>query len=337
MIINNFSLKNYNTFGIDVLADQLAVIKNEKMLIDLVKSHAAEQPYLILGGGSNMLFTRNPAFFILKNEIYGKRFEYLNVKEVLVTAGAGENWHDFVCWCLSHDFGGIENLSLIPGTVGAAPIQNIGAYGVEIKDVFVELSAIELATGNKVVFAKDECQFGYRDSIFKRSLKGQFCITEVSFKLTRDQHSIKKEYGAIKSVLETKGIVEPRISDIHEAVMEIRQSKLPDPQQLGNAGSFFKNPEIPKIHFLSIQKDHPEIPSYPGSNGLVKVPAGWLIEKCGWKGKKVGETGCYPKQALIIVNYGKATGEEIKNLSERIQSSVAEKFNIHLQSEVNII
>lgn len=337
MLSMDHSLLPYNTFGIDVKADQLVKVITESQLVELILSADATKPKFILGGGSNLLLTRDIPFLVIKNEIGCRRFELMEDNRVLVTAGGGEHWHDFVVWCLKHDFGGLENLSLIPGTVGAAPIQNIGAYGVELKDVFHSLKAIDLSTGEKQIFMPEDCDFGYRDSIFKRSLKGKFCITEVSFLLTSANHVVNDGYGAIRSVLAEKGITQPGIRDIHEAVINIRRSKLPDPAEIGNAGSFFKNPEIPSKHFERIKSSSPGVPHYPGKNGLIKVPAGWLIEQCGWKGKRRGAIGCYEKQALILVNYGGGSGEDIKRMSEDIVADVKAQFGIQLQREVNIL
>lgn len=337
MLSKDISLLPFNTFGIDAKADLFVEIKEKEELINILEHHKKALPVLILGGGSNLLFTDNLPYLVIKNSIKGIKVEAAESGKVIVTAGAGENWHDFVVWCLAHDFGGIENLSLIPGTVGAAPIQNIGAYGVELKDVFHSLKAIDMETGKTKSFPKEACNFGYRNSIFKQELKGRYCIVEVSFLLTTEKHIIHDEYGAIKSVLSKNGIFQPGIKDIHEAVVSIRRSKLPDPAVIGNAGSFFKNPEIPEPHFQKIKSKYPDIPSYPGNEGLIKVPAGWLIEQCGWKGKRRGAIGCYEKQALILVNYGGGKGAEIKQLSDDIASDVFETFGIELHREVNII
>lgn len=337
MLSTDHSLLAYNTFGIDVKADYFVRVNNEKQLIDILHNQAIESEILILGGGSNLLFTQNIPSLVIKNEISGRSFEELDDDHVLVRAGAGENWHEFVVWCLEHDFGGLENLSLIPGTVGAAPIQNIGAYGIELKNVFHNLRAINLSSGEARTFTAEQCEFGYRDSIFKRDLKGKYYITEVTFKLTRKDHVIRDGYGAIRSVLQEKGITQPAIKDIHQAVIEIRSSKLPDPAEIGNAGSFFKNPEVPAEHFGKIHAAYPDMPSYPGKNGLVKIPAGWLIEQCGWKGRRRGPIGCYEKQALILVNYGGGSGKEILKLSEDIAADVMGQFGIQLHREVNVL
>ncbi len=337
MLSKDISLLSYNTFGIDVKAHFFTEIRHKADLTNILEQQESSLPIFILGGGSNLLLTDDLPFLVIKNSIEGIRFESIDSGKVMVTAGAGENWHKFVVWCLEHDFGGLENLSLIPGTVGAAPIQNIGAYGVELKDVFYKLEAIELATGETRIFTKEECNFGYRNSIFKQALKGRYCIVEVSFLLTKENHVIHDKYGAIKAVLSKKGITHPDIKDIHEAVISIRRSKLPDPKEIGNAGSFFKNPEISEVHFQKILSKFPDIPSYPGKENLIKVPAGWLIEQCGWKGKRRGPIGCYEKQALILVNYGGGKGTDIKQLSDDIATDVFDTFGIELQREVNVI
>ena len=272
---------------------------------------------------------------LLKNEIKGKEIIRRFKKSVYVKVGGGENWHAFVLWCIGQGLGGIENLSLIPGTVGASPIQNIGAYGVELQDVFHQLEAIELATGKTKIFKKKDCHFGYRNSVFKQRIKGKYCITYVWFKLSTE-HQINLAYGAIRDTLASAKIKKPSIRDISNAVIKIRSSKLPDPAKLGNSGSFFKNPEISKRAFNTLQKQFPHIVFYDLPNGKVKVPAGWLIEQCGWKGKKVGNTGAHAKQALVLVNYGNAKGTEIFRLAQKIQKSVKEKFNIQLEMEVNV-
>ena len=259
----------------------------------------------------------------------------MNEAVVHAKAGAGENWHEFVLWTLAQGLSGVENLSLIPGTVGAAPIQNIGAYGVELSEVFLKLEAINLNNGVLHTFRAKDCKFGYRDSIFKKALKGKFCITQVYFRLSTHAQ-LRLEYGAIQRTLAEQQITQPTPRDLSKAVVAIRSAKLPDPATLGNAGSFFKNPTIDTAHFARLQNQYPNMPNYPQGDQRIKVPAGWLIEQCGWKGKRVGETGSYEKQALVLVNYGAATGAEILALSEAIQQSVAEKFEIQLEREVNL-
>lgn len=333
-ILENQSLKSYNTFGLEVAASLFARVKSESELIPFLKNN--RKKLFILGGGSNILLAKDLDNLVLKNEINGieiiRDFKHC----VHVAIGGGENWHKVVLWAIKNNLGGIENLSLIPGTVGAAPIQNIGAYGVELKDVFINLDAIFLKDGSKKVFHKKHCDFGYRDSIFKRSLKGKVLISKVVLKLTK-KHRINSSYGAIQAILENNKIKNPGIQDISKAVIQIRSSKLPDPAIIGNAGSFFKNPEISKSAFLKLQKKFPDIVFYQLPNGKVKIPAGWLIEKDGWKGKQVGNTGNHAKQALVIVNYGKASGLEIEAHANRVMLSVKKKFGIQLQAEVNII
>lgn len=336
-IRSEVSLQRMNSFGLAAKASQLVSISSVDDVKQLLGIGLSE-PFMILGGGSNCLFIEEMyRGLVIKNEILGIEVVAEKEAEVLLKIGGGENWHEVVCWCVDHGYGGIENLSLIPGTIGAAPIQNIGAYGVELKDVFHQLEAVELATGAVRNFDKEECQFGYRNSIFKQALKGQYLITQVYLRLSKRNHVLNTRYGAITSFLEAKGVLSPTIRDISEAVIAIRQSKLPDPKVMGNAGSFFKNPEISSTAFESLQAKFPHIVHYPGTNGLVKVPAGWLIEQCGWKGKRVGNVGCYAQQALVIINYGGATGEEIKAHALRVAQSVKEKFDITLSPEVNFI
>lgn len=338
MLINeNTSLKNYNTFGIDVSARFFADFSSETELKDLLL-HARQNrlPVLILGGGSNILFTGDFNGLVLYNSITGIETIESNEQYAIILAGAGEQWHNFVVYSINKGLGGIENLSLIPGTVGAAPIQNIGAYGVELKDSFEYLEAVKIADGSLRKFTKAECSFGYRNSVFKNQLKNQYVITRVALRLYKNA-VLNTSYGAIASTLTTMNITHPTIASVSEAVIAIRQSKLPDPKKIGNAGSFFKNPEISKEKFESLQAAYPSIPYFRADNGLIKIPAGWLNEQCGWKGKISGQTGVHKDQALVLVNYGGATGTEIKKLSEEIQQSVWDKFGIRLETEVNII
>lgn len=331
----NYNLQALNTFGIAANARYFAEAHSEA---DLRKAFQLQvQPMLILGGGSNLLLTQDFEGLVIKNVISGKTIIEETDTQVIVRVGAGENWHQFVLWCLDQDLGGVENLSLIPGTVGAAPIQNIGAYGVELKDVFHHLEAMEVATGNMHTFSHAECRFGYRDSVFKNELKGKYCITQVYLQLTKITHQINTSYGAIRETLAAQDVTEPTIRDISNAVIDIRSSKLPDPAKIGNSGSFFKNPEIPAEQFAKLQQRFPHIISFPGSNGKIKVPAGWLIEQCGWRGTRRGDAGCYEKQALVLVNYGNASGEDIWRLAQDIVASVQDTFGITLSPEVNII
>lgn len=331
----NYNLQALNTFGIAANARYFAEAHSEADLREAFQLQI--QPMLILGGGSNLLLTQDFEGLVIKNAISGKTIIEETDTHAIVRVGAGENWHQFVLWCLDQDLGGVENLSLIPGTVGAAPIQNIGAYGVELKDVFHHLEAMEVATGNMHTFSHAECRFGYRDSVFKNKLKGKYCITQVYLKLTKLAHQLNTSYGAIRETLAAHDVTEPTIRDISNAVIDIRSSKLPDPAKIGNSGSFFKNPEIPVEQFTELQQRFPHIISFPGSNGKIKVPAGWLIEQCGWRGTRRGDAGCYDKQALVLVNYGNAKGEEIWRLAQDIVASVQDTFGITLTPEVNII
>lgn len=336
MIQQNTSLLPYNTFGIDARAENFTEIFSVQDLQTALRSDI--RPVMILGGGSNMLLTQDVPGLVIKNTIKGIQILEKEGDTVYVKVGGGVVWHDFVLWAVEHDFGGIENLSLIPGTVGAAPVQNIGAYGVELKDVFKYLEAVDLGSGDVKIFDRASCHFGYRDSIFKREYKGQFCITSVTFALTLADHHLNISYGDIKKTLEAEGISgQPTVADISRAVIRIRSSKLPDPAKIGNCGSFFKNPETDRFVLENIRRTHPQVVSYDLPDGRVKIPAGWLIEQCGWKGKRVGNTGCYEKQALVLVNYGGATGAEVKNLAYAIIDSVEKTFGIRLEPEVNIL
>ncbi|NNC84006.1 MAG: UDP-N-acetylmuramate dehydrogenase [Flavobacteriales bacterium] len=329
----NISLKAYNTFGLEVRAEQFASFSNEEELVEgLDLCHA--EPSLILGGGSNILLTKDIPGLVLRNEIPGIDISPWNDETYIVRAGAGMVWHDLVSYCVENGLGGIENLSLIPGSVGAAPMQNIGAYGVEIKDVFHGLEALHIPTGEVHRFGLEECRFGYRESVFKRSLKGQYVITRLELRLSKNS-TLNTSYGAIEAELERLGKA-PSIQSISEAVINIRRSKLPDPQKIGNAGSFFKNPVIESERFEEIRSRYPDIPNYPAPQG-VKVAAGWLIEQAGWKGKDLGGYGVHDRQALVLVNRGQATGEKLYRLSKDIIASVHEKYGITLEREVNVI
>ncbi|MGE8434384.1 UDP-N-acetylmuramate dehydrogenase [Chryseobacterium joostei] len=334
----NFSLKPYNTFGVDAKSKYFIEINNIEELKDALSfSKAKSLPLLLLGGGSNILLTKDFDGLTIKLNLKGISEENLNENEVLVTAKAGENWHEFVLDCLGKNYGGLENLSLIPGNVGTSPMQNIGAYGTEIKDVFVSCKVLDLENLELKTFNLEECRFGYRDSIFKQEGKGRYIILEVTFKLTKKDHHIKTEYGAITSELKNMGIEQPTIQDVSKAVISIRQSKLPDPKEIGNAGSFFKNPTIPLVQFEALQQRFENIQGYPNGD-RVKVPAGWLIEQCGWKGKQIGNVASHKLQSLVIINAtGTATGKEIFDFSTEIINSVKEKFGIELEREVNII
>lgn len=334
----NFSLKPYNTFGVEAKAKYFIEINNVEALKDALSfSKENSLPLLLLGGGSNILLTKDFDGLAIKLNLKGISENILNENEVLITAKAGENWHEFVMYCLKKNYGGLENLSLIPGNVGTSPMQNIGAYGTEIKDVFVNCLVLDLETLEIKTFDLEECRFGYRDSIFKQEGKGRYIILEVTFKLTQKDHLIKTEYGAITAELAHLGITNPTIQDVSQAVINIRQSKLPDPKQIGNAGSFFKNPTIPLAQFEELKQKFENIQGYPNGN-VVKVPAGWLIEQCGWKGKQIGNVASHKLQSLVIVNAtGDATGKQIFDFSTEIINSVKEKFGIELEREVNII
>lgn len=328
-------LKPFNSFGISAIANEFIEIASFDQLKLLIQSQKLNN-FLVLGGGSNILFTKDFDGLILKNELLGISVLEENNETVLVKAAGGENWHNFVRHCVSNGWGGIENLSLIPGSVGAAPLQNIGAYGVEIKESLVSLEAINLLTGELKTFNNEQCQFGYRESIFKHQLKGQYFICSVTFKLHKKAVP-NISYGDISKVLNEWNILQPDIADVSDAVIHIRTSKLPDPVLLGNAGSFFKNPVIDLSKFLDLQKRFPDIKSFPAADSKIKIPAAWLIEQCGFKGKRFGNVGVHENQALVLVNYGGGTGKDILELSKRIIESVKEKFGIELQTEVNII
>ena len=336
MIQTNKNLKEYNTFGISVKAEMFAVFSSIEELKQIL-SLRNNKKLLVLGGGSNLLLTKDFDGLVIKNEI--KRFEVIEetVSEVIVESGAGENWHEFVMWTINNNFGGLENMSLIPGNVGTTPVQNIGAYGTEIKDTFVSCSAIKIDTLEMKSFDNAECHFGYRESIFKNEVKDQYIITSVIFKLTKRNHKINISYGDITAELDKLKIKNPTLKDVSNAVITIRQSKLPDPKVLGNSGSFFKNPIVLKSDFEPIHEKFPEMKFYEISETEVKVPAGWLIEQAGFKGKRFGDAGIHKNQALVLVNYGNATGQEILNVSKEIQETIFKKFGIHIEAEVNII
>lgn len=333
-IQENISLKEYNTFGINVNAKRFVSITSVYQLQQLLKE---EKDIFLISGGSNMLLTQDIDTLVVHIDIKGISIDRENHDDIHLTVNAGENWHEFVLWCVSQNYGGLENLSLIPGNVGTCPIQNIGAYGVEVKDTITKVEAIEIETGKLVSFSTRECQFGYRNSIFKKEAKGKYVLTSVSFQLTKNNHKLNTSYGAIESELASKDITNPTIKDISDAVIAIRQSKLPDPKEIGNSGSFFKNPVISREHFEKLQKKYPNIPSYVISDTEIKVPAGWLIEQSGFKGKRFGDYGVHEKQALVLVNYGSAKGNEIYELAQKIQHTIKDKFNIDLEIEVNII
>ena len=335
-IRENYSLKRHNTFGIAAAARYFAAFHTVEELTALLRNPLLHQelPVLIVGGGSNLLLTKDFDGIVLKNEIEGIRVSGEDEHHIFITAGGGVNWHHLVQYCVAHNYGGLENLSLIPGSVGAAPMQNIGAYGVEIKDVFHSLKACRIADGSIEDFGLEDCHFGYRESIFKLRLKGKYIITEVTFRLSKNP-VFNTSYGAIQNELLKMGVSNLSIAAISQAVINIRTSKLPDWKKLGNAGSFFKNPQVSKAFYQQLKQSFPEVVGFEQEES-VKLAAGWLIEQCGWKGARRGDAGCYDKQALVLVNYGNATGAEIFNLSEEILVSVYEKFGVRLEREVNI-
>ncbi len=334
----NVDLFPFNTFHIHATCRYLVTIRTEEDARQafedgLFKSHR----HLILGGGSNVLLTGDFDGVVVKNELTGVEVVEEDEDTIRLRVGSGENWHRLVLYCVERNFGGIENLSLIPGTVGAAPMQNIGAYGVEIREVIHTVEAINLKTGASRVFDRAECAFGYRESIFKQELRDQYFISSVTLSLTKKNHRFNVSYGAIQEVLNKKNIHELSVRAISDAVIDIRSSKLPDPAVIGNAGSFFKNPSVDADFFGRLKNEYPAVPSFPGENDLFKVPAAWLIEQCGWKGKTLGSIGVHKNQALVLVNYGDGEGQKIWQLARDIQSSVREKFDIVLQPEVNVL
>ena len=333
-IKKNISLKPYNTFGIDVSATSFVEVNN----IDELKAVLSKnvQPILILGGGSNLLFTTDFDGLAIKNNLNGITVIEENDSEVVLKIGAGEVWHEFVLYCIEKGYAGVENLSLIPGNVGASPMQNIGAYGVEVKDVITEVEAFHLKEGSLKTFSNEACEFDYRSSVFKTSEKGNYFITSVTFKLNK-QARVNTSYGAINGELKRMEIEQPTIKNVSDAVINIRSSKLPDPKKIGNSGSFFKNPIVSEEQKNVILKNYPDAPNYPQPNGVFKMAAGWLIEKCGWKGKRVDNYGVHKLQALVLVNYGGALGSDIYDLSEQIIESVKAEFGIILEREVNIL
>lgn len=333
-IQHNAELKAYNTFGLSARAGGLLKILHTGDVHEVVSSGL--HPLRILGGGSNILLKGDVEGYVLKNEIKGISIIDENDNNVLVEVGAGEVWHQFVLWAISKNLGGLENLALIPGTVGAAPIQNIGAYGVEQESVFHSLKAIDLTDGNEMIFDKDQCRFGYRDSIFKHELKNRCFIVSVSYLLYKKNYTVNTSYGAISEVLKSKDVHNPGIDHVADAVIEIRRSKLPDPELIGNAGSFFKNPVISVAQYKLLKELHPDIPCYSAGEGLVKVPAGWLIERAGYKGIQKGNVGVHKNQALVLVNYGQGTGQEVWQLALEVMSEVQNRFGIHIEPEVNV-
>ena len=335
-IQTNFSLKNYNTFGIEAKAKQFVAVHNLTELRTILQQKKSNKKF-ILGGGSNMLLTKDIEALVIHIDLKGKKIIKENEDFVWVESQAGENWHEFVLWTINQNMGGLENMSLIPGNVGTTPVQNIGAYGTEIKDTFVFCEAMTIENQEMRTFTNQECHFGYRESIFKNEAKDQYIITSVIYKLTKRNHKINISYGDISGELTKNNITNPSLKDVSNAVIAIRQSKLPDPKELGNSGSFFKNPIISKADFEKIHLQFPEMKYYEVSETQVKVPAGWLIEQAGFKGKRFGDAGIHKNQALVLVNYGNATGQEILDVSKKIQETIFETFGIHIEAEVNVI
>jgi UDP-N-acetylmuramate dehydrogenase len=335
-IQNNFSLKSYNSFGIEAKAKQFVSVHSVAELKTVLELHKAENKF-ILGGGSNMLLTKDIDALVIHIDLKGKKIIDEDEDFVWVKSDAGENWHEFVLWTIDQDFGGLENMSLIPGNVGTTPVQNIGAYGTEIKDTFVSCDALSKENQQTKKFTKEDCHFGYRESIFKNEAKDHYVITSVVFKLTKRNHKINTSYGDITNELAKKNISKPTLKDVSNAVIAIRQSKLPDPKELGNSGSFFKNPILLKSDFKKIHQQFPEMKYYDISETEVKVPAGWLIEQAGFKGKRFGNAGVHKNQALVLVNYGNATGQEVLNVSKNIQQTILNTFGIQIEAEVNVI
>lgn len=336
--IKNKSLESLNTFGFEAIAKLFIEVTTIDELQEALAADAARKNKLmILGGGSNLLFTQDFDGLVIKNSISGKSIIHETDDFVHLKIGAGENWHELVLYTISKGWGGVENLSLIPGTVGAAPMQNIGAYGVEIKEVFDHLLAVNIKTHKLEKFNKEACNFGYRESIFKNKFKDQYVIVQVVLRLTKQSHQFNTSYGAISGTLEEMKITKPSLQDVSNAVIKIRQSKLPDPAKIGNAGSFFKNPTVDKIQFEELKTEYPDIPGYELPDNTIKIPAAWLIEQCGWKGIKRNEIGVHKNQALVLVNYGGGKGKDLKLLAGEIKDSVVEKFGVELSTEVNMV
>jgi UDP-N-acetylmuramate dehydrogenase len=335
-ILTHYPLKNHNTFGISAFAKEFIAVHTTAELAETLKENKGKKLF-ILGGGSNMLLTQDIDALVIHVDLKGKEIIAQNENHAHVKAMAGENWHGFVLYCIENNLGGLENLSLIPGNVGTTPIQNIGAYGTEIKDTFISCEAMDIETQEIKTFTKDECEFAYRESVFKGRLKNKYVIVSVTFELTKTNHKINTSYGDIAAELTKNNVTIPTIKDVSNAVTAIRQSKLPDPKELGNSGSFFKNPIIPAEQFEKAYLLHPQMPHYTVSDTEVKVPAGWLIEQSGFKGKRFGDAGVHAKQALVLVNYGNATGQELLDLSKNIQETVFKNFGIRIEAEVNII
>ena len=336
-IIENYPLLKLNTFGIDVKAKYFTSINTINELIEVTKTNVFKDlELLILGGGSNILFTKDFDGLVILNNIKGKEIISQNQQSIFLKIGAGENWHELVMYCVDNGWGGIENLSLIPGNTGTAPMQNIGAYGVEIKETFIELEALEISSGKIVKFNNSDCEFGYRESVFKNKMKNQYIILNITLELKKNP-VLNINYGDVKAILESQNIKNPGIKEVSNAIISIRQSKLPDPKKIGNSGSFFKNPIVRLNQLELIKKKYPNVVNYEINENEFKIAAGWLIERAGWKGKKFNNYGIHEKQALVLVNYGLANGMEIFELSEKIILDIKDKFGITLEREVNII
>ena len=335
-VAENFSLKQYNTFGVDVMARKFISVHSTDELRDVLQQAYASEIF-VLGGGSNMLLTKDIDKTVIHIGLKGIELISESRDDVVLKVGAGENWHQFVLYCIEKGYGGLENLSLIPGNVGTAPVQNIGAYGVELKDSFESCEAMRIQTLEVDTFSAEQCEFDYRNSVFKNKLKGEYIITSVNFRLSKKDHQLSTSYGAIQEELDKHNIKEPTIKNISDAVVSIRQQKLPDPRELGNSGSFFKNPVIKETEFKKLQKQFPEMPFYALHANQIKIPAGWLIDQAGLKGYRQGDAGVHKNQALVLVNYGNATGQEILALSKEIQDKIYKKYGIQLEPEVNVI
>ena len=336
-IIENYPLLKLNTFGIDVKAKYFTSINTINELIEVTKTNVFKDlELLILGGGSNILLTKDFDGLVILNNIKGKEIIDQNQQSIFLKIGAGENWHELVMYCVDNGWGGIENLSLIPGNTGTAPMQNIGAYGVEIKETFIELEALEISSGKIVKFNNSDCEFGYRESVFKNKMKNQYIILNITLELKKNP-VLNINYGDVKAILESQNIKNPAIKEVSNAIISIRQSKLPDPKKIGNSGSFFKNPIVSLNQLELIKKKYPNVVNYEINENEFKIAAGWLIERAGWKGKKFNNYGIHEKQALVLVNYGLANGMEIFELSEKIILDIKDKFGITLEREVNII
>ena len=336
-IIENYPLLKLNTFGVDVKAKYFTSINTINELIEATKTNVFKDlELLILGGGSNILFTKDFDGLVILNNIKGKEIISQNQQSIFLKIGAGENWHELVMYCVDNGWGGIENLSLIPGNTGTAPMQNIGAYGVEIKETFLELEALEISSGKIVKFNNSDCEFGYRESVFKNKMKNQYIILNITLELKKNP-VLNINYGDVKAILESQNIKNPAIKEVSNAIIRIRQSKLPDPKKIGNSGSFFKNPLVSLNQLELIKKNYPNVVNYEINENEFKIAAGWLIERAGWKGKKFNNYGIHEKQALVLVNYGLANGMEIFELSEKIILDIKDKFGITLEREVNII